>query len=352
MKLLRIIFYILLSLVALVVTLGLFARHDYHIERSTQIEAPRNIVLDHVRMFKNFSKWSPWNTLDRNMKTSIEGTDGEVGAVYKWVGNDDVGAGQEVIKSVQPDRVDIEVTFLKPWKSVAPSFFKLETIDSMHTKVSWGFDMYIGFPWNAMAMLTDINAAVGKDYERGLGNLKKVCESFMHKKYRGYDVVEVNESPELYAGLRKTVPMDDLNNFFTVSYPKLQDALQHGGLHPGTMKASLTYVWDEQNKIADIMAVFPVKESKKLADSLQVVSLHGGRAIEIEFMGSYDSLGNAHKAMGDYMAFKKLQPIPPVIEQYITDPKTEPDTSRWLTKVIYYVEPIPADTLKAVKEKQ
>jgi effector-binding domain-containing protein len=263
-----------------------------------------------------------------------------------------VGSGQEIIKSVKPDRVDIEVTFLKPWKSVSPSFFKLEEIDTMHTKVSWGFDMYIGFPWNAMAMLTNIDAAVGKDYERGLGNLKKMCESFMHKKYRGYDVVEANEPAEMYAGLRKTLPMTSLDTFFSVNYPKIQDALQHGGLHPGATKASLTFLWDDQNKIADIAAVLPVKESKKLSDSLQVFNMRGGKAIEIEFMGAYDSIGNAHLAMGDYMTFKKLRVIPPVIEQYISDPKTEPDTSRWLTKLIYFVEPMPADTVKAAGKEQ
>jgi effector-binding domain-containing protein len=47
-------------------------------------------------------------------------------------------------------------------------------------------------------------------------------------------------------------------------------------------------------------------------------------------------------ALDEYMAEKGLQYIPPVVEEYLTDPGQEPDTAKWLTKVIYFVEPKPA----------
>jgi effector-binding domain-containing protein len=350
MKLLKILFFILLGLAALVVGTGIFAKHDYYLERSIEIEAPRYVVLSEIKSFKNFHKWSPWNALDPNMTVTLEGPDSAVGSVYRWAGNKDVGEGFQTLKSVSDNHIEWEVTRTKPWAKAFLTKFDLEEVGK-NTKVTWGFNLYIGFPWNAMAMLTDVRKLVGRDLERGLGYLKKVCENHMHKKYRGYDVVESTEPALIYAGIRDTVPMDTIQAFFAYGFSKIKDAVQKSGTVPGSRPVSLTFLWDETNKKADIAAALQIPETRKFDNNLQVFKLAGGKALEIEYFGIYDSIGSAHLAMGDYMKEKKLQVIPPVIEQYITDPKTEPDTSKWLTKVIYFIEPLPADTSK-LKEKQ
>jgi hypothetical protein len=57
----------------------------------------------------------------------------------------------------------------------------------------------------------------------------------------------------------------------------------------------------------------------------------------IEYLGDYAKTGEAHSAMDEYMAEKKLQSIPPVMEEYVTDPVEEPDTAKWLTRILYFV---------------
>lgn len=338
MKALRIILYVLLSIAALVVIMGLFARHNYHIERSIEIKAPRALVMEQVKYFKNFQIWSPWGTLDPNMKTSIEGADGTVGAVYKWDGNKDVGAGRQTIKSITDSRVEMEVKFTKPWESSAPTFFQLDEIDAEKTKISWGFDMYIGFPWNGLAMLTDVDAGVGKDYIRGLDNLKKVCEDIAHPKFRGYEIAEAPTEVQYYVGIRRTIKQSELAEFYAEAYPKLFEAVQKSGATMTGSPASLTYIWDDSTHTTDIAAVIPIAKAQKI-DTFTTFTINPASALHIDYFGQYDSIGTAHMAMDDYMKKKMLQMIPPAIEQYITDPKAEPDTSKWLTKLIYLVEP-------------
>ena len=53
MKILKIILYIIGGLLALWMLLGLFAKKEYRIERSIEIDAPRDTVLRQVRFFKN-----------------------------------------------------------------------------------------------------------------------------------------------------------------------------------------------------------------------------------------------------------------------------------------------------------
>jgi len=337
MKLLKILLYIFLSIAALLVVLGLFARHNYHIERSLEIKAPRALVLEQVQYFKNFQKWSPWGSLDPHMKSSIEGEDGTVGAVYKWSGNKDVGEGQQTIKSISPERVDMEVKFTKPWESSAPTFFKLEDMGEK-TKVSWGFDMYIGFPWNGLAMFTDVDAGVGKDYARGLDNLKKVCEDIAHPKYRGYEIAEAPSEAMYFVGIRKTIKQSELTAFYAECFPKLFEAVKKSGVEMAGSPSSLTYIWDDSTHTTDIAAVIPIVKAQKI-DTFTIFTINPSNALHIDYFGVYDSIGTAHKAMEDYMTKKSQQMTPPAIEQYITDPTTEPDTTKWLTKVIYFVSP-------------
>lgn len=333
MKALKILLYVVLGLGALWMLLGLFAKKDYRIERSAEIDAPREIVYEQLRFFKNLPNWSPWHVYDPNMKTAITGTDGEAGAVYSWEGNDKVGKGTQTLKSVSPGRIDVEVDF--GW-TPSPAYFQLEEAGKK-TKVTWAMDMHVAFPWNAFSMLTDVNAFVGKDFENGLINLKKVCENIAHPKYRGYEVAEAELPLKYYLGVRQVVAFPEVSAFFDENLPKLMEMLTAEKLTLTGAPVGLFWSYDEKAGQTDMAVAIPVAEEKKLSG----VSVFpaGGRALTIDYFGPYDKTGEAHYAMDDYMTEKNLRNIPPVIEEYITDPAAEPDTMKWLTKIIYFVEP-------------
>lgn len=339
MKILKIIAYAVLALALLVVALGLFARKDYHIERSIEIDAPKNVVYEYARYFKNFGAWSPWAALDPNMKTSITGTDGEVGATHSWAGNDDVGEGRQTITAMTPERIDIEVNFRQPFESTSPTYMTFKE-DGKKTTVTWAFDMHVVFPWNGLAMFTDMDAGVGADYERGLKTLKKNCEEIAHKKYRGYEVADLDSMAVRYfLGVRKTVNFTDIPAFFGSNFSKAFEQAQKTGAAMAGSPSGLFWSYDEQGGKTDMAAAIPLAADQKPAAGLGIFPVGGKRALVIEYFGAYEKSGEAHYAMDDYMKEKGLQNIPPVIEEYVTDPGQEPDTAKWLTKIIYFVEP-------------
>jgi len=342
MKALKIILYIVLGLGALWMLLGLFAKKDYPIERSEEINAPREVVFEQVHLFGNFKNWSPWHVYDPGMKTEIIGTDGEPGAKYNWTGNDKVGTGYQLIKAVAPGRVDFEINW--GWGPF-PAYFMLEEMPAGKTKLTWHMDMHVAFPWNAFSMLTDVNAFVGKDFENGLSNLKKVCEQIAHPKYRGYEVAESEIPAKFYLAIRETIDTAAVSAYYAEHLPRLMTMVIDKKLTMAGAPSGLFWTWAKE---ADMAAAIPVAEKVKL-DSAQTYQI-GGRALTIEYFGPYNKTGEAHLALDDYMLEKKLQSIPPVIEEYVTDPTSEPDTMKWLTKVIYFVEPKPDST--AVVKKQ
>ncbi len=331
MKILKITLFIVVGLLALWMLLGVFAKKSYHIERSAEIDAPRDTVFRQVAFLKNFKNWSPWHVYDPNIKTEITGTDGAPGAVYTWSGNDKVGTGTLTLKSVKPERLDFEIDF--GW-TPSPAYFQLEEAGEK-TKIIWAMDMQVAFPWNAFAMLTDVNAFVGKDFENGLANLKKVCEQLAHPKYRGYEVAEEEIPLRYYLGIREEIDTADVPAYIKENLPRLLELAMDKKLNlVDTFHTGIYWTW---GKRTDMAVAIPLTENAKL-DSAQTFPM-SGKALVIEHFGSLGQAAEAHRAMEDYMAEKKLRNIPPVIEEYMTGPGDEPDTSKWLTKIIYFVAP-------------
>jgi hypothetical protein len=345
MKILKFLLYAVLGLVALVCLLGFFAKKTYHIERSIEIDAPDSVVISQVRLTKNFNKWQPWNDLDPKMTLTYFGTDGEVGSGYAWKGNEDVGEGKQTLTAATPTRLDYQLELTEPFKATPKSFFVFEP-KGEKTKVSWGFDPVLPFPVNVWAMFTDVDKAFGADYERGLGNLKKVCEAITHPKYGGYEVLAMDIPLKNYVGLRRVVPFEEIMKSFETGFDSIGATILEQKLTTNGPRAGIFWNYDLEKGTSDMAPAIPVNEQKKLGNGFGVFSLGGQKGYVIDYFGVYDSTGKAHDAMALFLKAKGLVEVPPAIEEYVTDVTKEPDTSKWLTRVIYFATPKADSTAK------
>ena len=99
----------------------------------------------------------------------------------------------------------------------------------------------------------------------------------------------------------------------------------------------LYFTWDEASKTTDMAGAVPVKK-KTEAEGFSAIEIPATEALLIEFYGDYHNIGAAHTAMEQYIAATGAKTTPPAIEEYVTDPGTEKDASKWLTKVYYPLE--------------
>jgi hypothetical protein len=340
MKLLKYLFLTLVGIAALWVLLCLFAKKSYRVERSLDIYAPKATVYDQVRLFKNFTNWSPWHFMDPNMKISIEGTDGEPGAVYRWESqNENVGKGYQKLITSTPARVDYEVDFgLAP----SPVYFILDG-DSIKTSITWGMDLHLPFFMRAGGMFTDLNMFVGKDYENVLAHLKKYCEALNPKEYRGFRVKAVEREEAWYVAFRDTVEFQSIPQFIADKTPLVLEAAGKAGVKADSMLTGMFWTYDTVLMNTNMAVAFGIDKQMKPAPGVEVIKT-GGNAIIIDFLGDFGKTAEAHMAMDEYMAERKLQQIPPILEEYLTDPTLEPDTSKWLTRIVYFVKPLEEST--------
>ncbi|MEM9076517.1 MAG: SRPBCC family protein [Bacteroidota bacterium] len=172
-----IVLYILGGIILLILFLALIAPKSYNVSRSIEISKPKTDVFENLRFLKNQDAWSPWNKKDPNMEKKFTGTDGEVGAMSYWNGNKDVGEGeQEITKIVDGERIESQLRFLKPWKSISDAYLTTEAVAADKTKVTWGFSGKNKFPASIFMLFMNMDKAVGGDFEEGLASLKSLME--------------------------------------------------------------------------------------------------------------------------------------------------------------------------------
>lgn len=168
--------YILLGLAIVIAFLAFIAPKGFYVSRSIIIKKDQQEIFHFLRSLEKQNLWSPWGTRDPNMKSEFKGKDGEVGSIHHWTGNKEVGEGEQEITGLTPNsRIDTELRFIKPFKASNKGFFDLEPVQG-GTKLTWGFSGINHFPFHIMMMFMNMDKTVGKDFEEGLTNLKKLLE--------------------------------------------------------------------------------------------------------------------------------------------------------------------------------
>ncbi|HEX8613092.1 MAG TPA: SRPBCC family protein [Telluria sp.] len=148
----------------------------FSVSRSLAIKAPPEKILGLVGDFHQWQSWSPWERLDPAMQRVHSGAPSGKGAVYAWTGNDDVGAGKMEITELTPaSKVVIKLDFIKPFESSNITDFTLTPKDGQ-TQVTWTMSGPMPFLSKIMSVFMSMDRIIGKDFEKGLANLKAAAE--------------------------------------------------------------------------------------------------------------------------------------------------------------------------------
>ena len=171
------ILYVILVIVALFLLIPLFISKDMNYSKSISIDAPLDSVWENVSSLGAMDKWSPWNSRDPGMERSITGIDGEVGARQSWKSDKkNVGEGSQTILAVdKPNQLSTKLEFIKPFKSQADAFVKLDG-EGKTTTATWGFESQMPYPMNIMKLFMNFEKNMDKDFGDGLQKLKSICE--------------------------------------------------------------------------------------------------------------------------------------------------------------------------------
>ncbi len=326
---------ILGAFLILFLILALFTPKHHDVERSALIMSPSEIVFDQINDLNKWAAWSPWDKMDPEMKKTFGTSTIGAGSYYTWEGKK-AGSGKLTITSSTPETIKTKVEFGGMGSADGIYSFKTE---NGGTNLSWRFIYDTPFPWNAFTFLMGGDKSVAKDFETGLANLKSICEKLAKepRKFNGFDIKESEMPSTTYAYKRAVNKFSAIAGFLGAGFQEVSKACLSLKTEITGPPCGLYWNYDEKAGTTDMAAAMQIDRAIVLKAPLGTIDMKG-KALTLDFYGPYDKISNAHQAMDEYMLAKNLKNKLPVIEQYITDPMAEKDTSKWLTKVIYYIQ--------------
>ena len=149
----------------------------YTVIRTTTVHAPAERVHELVRDFHAWTRWSPWEDVDPNLRRSYSGPDAGVGAHYAWEGNRRAGRGSMTITRDDPHQVDIDLVFEKPFPARNRIELVLTPAGADTTVVEWRMHGELSGVMRVFSLVRSMDSMVGPDFEKGLARLKGVAEA-------------------------------------------------------------------------------------------------------------------------------------------------------------------------------
>jgi Polyketide cyclase / dehydrase and lipid transport len=162
--------------IAIVLIIAATKPNTFSVQRATLVKAPAEKIFPFINDFHQWGSWSPYEHKDPAMKRTYGGAASGKGAVYAWDGDRNVGSGRmEILDASAPAKIVIKLDFFTPFEGHnTAEFTMLPQGDA--TNLTWLMHGPAPFMAKIMHVFMNIDRMVGKDFEIGLANLKRLTE--------------------------------------------------------------------------------------------------------------------------------------------------------------------------------
>lgn len=272
----------------------------FQVTRSAGIDSDRESVFSLVRDFRKWPQWSPWLIAEPDCELTFR----EDGDGYSWDGKI-IGSGSiQVTSETGKDRIDLELSFLRPYKSVSNVRFDFSDRDN-GTEVAW--TMNGSLPAFLFWMKGLMVGMLGMDYDRGLRMLKDLAE--LGSVPSGLEFTLGSFGGCSYIGIRSSCLFDEMGKTMEADLALLREQLGE----PTGPPMSIYHKWQISKRLAEFTVAFP-SESTQIDDSrFETGSIASMKTYVVRHTGPYRHLGNAWSAgmMRNGKTFKKKPFVKP-----------------------------------------
>ncbi len=331
MKALKIIGIVILVIVALFFVIALFLPSKLTMEESIVIKKPASLIFEQVNNFHNWPAWSPWQANDPGMVSTYEGPDEGIGAKTLWTSKKSGNGSMTIIESVPYKRVSSALDF--GVKGTATNYFNFRD-ENGATKVTWGVEIpTLAYPQEKYLGLMMPNM-MKVYFRKGLEKLKEVTEAMPDPP-----VIQIIQMPE-----KAVLSVTDSCNWVDIGkkmgplFMEIMSLQKNGKFQFTGAPLSIYHKWDEAKQFAVFENCIPVDRPVAGKGRVRYKVLPATRAVMATHFGSYDKTMYLYVALAKYIKDFGLVENGGPIEEYITDPMTEPDTAKWQTNIYFPVK--------------
>ncbi|MEZ4912029.1 MAG: hypothetical protein R2774_14350 [Saprospiraceae bacterium] len=175
--------------------------------------------------------------------------------------------------------------------------------------------------------------------EKELANVKEITDERSGLKlYNGFYIKEQAPNTRYFLYNSGSVKGEEIQQFYTQTLATLYQNVINSGVAPSGPACKLYFSWFNDTNLTEVGAAVPTIAENNIA-AAKTLTIPSRRSVIVEYVGDQRGLGFVHTAIDDYLADHNLAIVPPVIEEYVSDPSTNPALSTWKTNIIYYVKP-------------
>lgn len=330
MKALKIIGIILLVLIVLFLAVAFFLPSKSHMEESIVINKPASLIFKQVNNFKNWAAWSPFQAADPQMAATYEGPEQGVDATMRWTSPKNGNGYMTIIESVPYERVVSTLDFGMP--GTTNTFLLKE--EQGGTKVTWIVDVsQLPYPMGRYIGLM-ISGSMKGVFIQGLEKLKEVTEAMPDPP-----VLKIAEFQE-----RKVLTVTDSCNWSDIGmkmgqmFGEIMAVQEKAKAQLTGAPLSMYHKWDEVNQFTVFENCIPIDKEVQGKGRVQYKVLPAMKTVMGTHFGAYDKTMYMYMAMDEYIKDFKLEQVGGPIEEYVTDPVSEPDTAKWQTNIYFPVK--------------
>lgn len=304
----------------------------YHVERTIDIRKEPQEIIEFLSDFTNWPGWSPWLVMEPDCIVTYQGTQGQIGAGYHWSGQL-VGEGRMSLASRTDSALNIELEFIRPFRSKAQADFRVVPSKS-GSRVTWMLDAKL--PFFMFFLKATLEQGLGMDYERGLKMLKSQLETGTIPSQ--LELVGRRAQPGMtYLALSGEVSIAELSSLIPAQFRQLEAYCREHDIEVIGPPFTLYYDMDMKTSINSVRNGFPIRKPVSVTEPFICDELDECETYVVRHQGAYPFIGNAWAfAMFAARHYKiKLSKSPVGFEWYIGDPETEP-TETLATEIILF----------------
>lgn len=327
MKTFKVVGIIIVLLAGLVLIVPLFLPTTSSVKATKSIEASTITVFNQVNNLKNWSNWSPFES-DTTMVNTFEENDQGVGAMRTWAG-EKAGTGKMTIVESEPyTKITNKLEFAD---SQGIGSWKFEDLgDSV--MVSWEITIKdLSYPFGRLTGPL-MKYAMDPLLEKGLSSLKEYCE----KQSAPADIKIINTYAISGLAIYDSTKMAGIGNMLEENYSQLMTYISKREYSISGAPIAVYHNWDPEGYIK-ISAFIPLMGKFNGKGNIKDFSIDAGKAVFLKHFGGYDT-GDSHWAIEDFLKDFNIQTKDFIWEEYITDPATEPDSTKWQTNIYYPIK--------------
>ncbi|TRZ43728.1 SRPBCC family protein [Robertkochia solimangrovi] len=317
----------------------------YNVSRTHTIKAPVAVIHDYIDDYKEWSKWSPWQSQEPDAVITYGDPSKGEGATYNWKG-EVLGEGSMNTIYSGNDSLLQEIHFIKPYESSSEVYWNLDPATT-GTNVTWGMKGKLSFMEKAfMTFQGSMDQVIGKDYEKGLMNLDSVVTTEMSRysiEYPG----KTEYGGGFYLYQTTAAKHSELESHMERMFGEISSFMQQEGIPSAGMPFTLYEKWDTENKTAIFSACIPVSEKMITPAGSDILCgfIEPAPYFKTILKGDYDHLEEAWERAYEkiteagFTADENKSPM----EKYVNDSEMVPNPANWITEIYIPILPVTAE---------